>query len=186
MHRDNPSTNPGSEILLPHALYRGLYVRVANRLGVDPSYVSRVARGERNSTQVENALRQDIQEISRKLGRRTASSEVARVQSADTSKRLKSFVKRNRSWIRREWLRHNQSDPNSRKIRLSPRKRVSPVMPVVDEAVQIMKFSVRQIPTVDVGNTHQGLFLAHDLIRKPVPTFPDHALTYPQRLELAM
>jgi hypothetical protein len=155
MHRDNPSTNSGSEILLPHALYRGLYVRVANRLGVDPSYVSRVARGERNSTQVENALRQDIQEISRKLGRRTASSEAASVQSADTGKRLKSVVKRNRTWIRQEWLRHHQSDRNSRKIRLSPRNRVSPVMPVVDEAVQIMKFSVREIPTVRMRAAEQ-------------------------------
>ena len=34
----------------------GLYSRVARRLGVDRSYVSRVARGERSSEQVEDAL----------------------------------------------------------------------------------------------------------------------------------
>jgi hypothetical protein len=34
----------------------GLYTRVARRLGLDRSYVSRVARGERKSPQVESAL----------------------------------------------------------------------------------------------------------------------------------
>lgn len=36
-----------------YSLYRGLYARVARRLGVDRSYVSRVARGERRSPQIE-------------------------------------------------------------------------------------------------------------------------------------
>jgi len=67
MLNDNRTTKRNSETLLPQALYRGLYMRVAKNLGVDPSYVSRVARGERNSIQVENALRQEILEISRKL-----------------------------------------------------------------------------------------------------------------------
>ena len=39
---------------------RGLYRRVANRLGVHPSYVSRIARGERRSKIVESALRREI------------------------------------------------------------------------------------------------------------------------------
>lgn len=34
----------------------GLYSRVARKLGVDRSYVSRVARGERQSEEVETAL----------------------------------------------------------------------------------------------------------------------------------
>ena len=34
----------------------GLYSRVARRLGVHRTYVSRVARGERRSEEVENAL----------------------------------------------------------------------------------------------------------------------------------
>ena len=34
----------------------GIYSRVARRLGVDRSFVSRVARGERRSEPVENAL----------------------------------------------------------------------------------------------------------------------------------
>lgn len=39
---------------------RGLYRRVAKRLGVHPSYVSRIARGERRSKVVESALRHEI------------------------------------------------------------------------------------------------------------------------------
>lgn len=44
----------------------GLYTRVAKRLKVDRSYVSRVARGERRSSQVEKALLSEFQRISAK------------------------------------------------------------------------------------------------------------------------
>jgi hypothetical protein len=43
------------------SLCRGIYNRVALKLGCDPSYVSRVARGERNSEAVSDALRAEIQ-----------------------------------------------------------------------------------------------------------------------------
>ena len=39
---------------------RGLYRRVADRLGVDPSYVSRVARGERKSPKIEASLNREV------------------------------------------------------------------------------------------------------------------------------
>lgn len=45
------------------SIFRGLYVRVASRLGVDPSYVSRVARGERNSEAIEAALERETHKI---------------------------------------------------------------------------------------------------------------------------
>jgi hypothetical protein len=45
------------------SLLRGLYGRVASRLGLDPSYVSRVARGDRQSELVEGALRREISNI---------------------------------------------------------------------------------------------------------------------------
>jgi DNA-binding transcriptional regulator YdaS (Cro superfamily) len=38
---------------------RGLYHRVADLLGVDPSYVSRMARGERKSPKIEAALNRE-------------------------------------------------------------------------------------------------------------------------------
>jgi len=45
------------------SLFRGIYNRVAKRLGVDPSYVSRVARGERKSALVEKALAEEVRII---------------------------------------------------------------------------------------------------------------------------
>ena len=45
------------------SLIRGLYGRVARRLKVDPSYVSRVARGERRSDAVEASLERELRRI---------------------------------------------------------------------------------------------------------------------------
>jgi hypothetical protein len=154
MLSDNRNTKRNSETLLPQALYRGLYMRVAKNLGVDPSYVSRVARGERNSIQVENALRQEILEISRKLGRRGGASAIAPGGQAG-GRRLKSFVRRNRPWLRQEWLRQTQSHPMFRAFKLSPQKRVSPVMPLVDEAVKMMRLSLREMPTAPMKAAEQ-------------------------------
>ena len=42
---------------------RGLYRRVAEKFGVDPSYVSRVARGERRSPKIEASLNHEVQRI---------------------------------------------------------------------------------------------------------------------------
>ena len=44
-------------------LYRGIYSRVAGKIGCDPSYVSRVARGERTSDAVARALEAEIRRI---------------------------------------------------------------------------------------------------------------------------
>ena len=41
-------------------LFRGIYRRVAKRLDVDPSYVSRVARGERRAAFVTEPLEKEI------------------------------------------------------------------------------------------------------------------------------
>jgi hypothetical protein len=53
-------------------LYRGIYNRVAEKVGCDPSYVSRVARGERTSDAVAKALEAEIRHTlamsSRQLG----------------------------------------------------------------------------------------------------------------------
>ena len=49
------------------AHFRGLYARVARQLGVDRSFVSRVARGERRSKEVEQALQKEIRRIEKLL-----------------------------------------------------------------------------------------------------------------------
>jgi hypothetical protein len=43
----------------------GMYSRIARRLGVDRTYVSKVARGERRSPDIEDALVQDFERIQR-------------------------------------------------------------------------------------------------------------------------
>lgn len=45
------------------SLSRGLYARVARRLGVDASYISRIARGQRKSQVVEKALSREFDKV---------------------------------------------------------------------------------------------------------------------------
>ena len=47
------------------SLLRGFYGRVAKQLDLDPSYVSRVARGERQSETIEAALEREMKRIIR-------------------------------------------------------------------------------------------------------------------------
>jgi transcriptional regulator with XRE-family HTH domain len=79
------------------SLFRGIYNRVAKRLGVDPSYVSRVARGERKSELVEKALAEEVRIIRDHLndhennhsGNHTSPAKKKRAQS--TSSRIESL-----------------------------------------------------------------------------------------------
>ncbi len=50
-------------LLKLHRLHEGLYARIARRTGVDASYVSRVARGERRSPKISTALFADLASI---------------------------------------------------------------------------------------------------------------------------
>jgi len=50
------------------SLCRGLYNRVAQKLGCDPSYVSRVARRERRSKIIEKELRRELSKILKNIG----------------------------------------------------------------------------------------------------------------------
>ncbi len=61
MNRDKADDNTRPFQAL--TLFRGLYKRIATKLDVDPSYVSRVARGERQSEVIEAALRKEMQKI---------------------------------------------------------------------------------------------------------------------------
>ena len=45
------------------SLFRGLYARVARKLGVDVSYISRIARGERKSKVAERALIREFNKV---------------------------------------------------------------------------------------------------------------------------
>jgi hypothetical protein len=56
-----PDNNQTADLRCLPSLCRGIYNRVAQKIGCDPSYVSRVARGERRSEAVSEALRAEIQ-----------------------------------------------------------------------------------------------------------------------------
>ena len=65
----------------PYAIFRGVYSRVARQLGVDRSYVSRVARGERRSEEIEEALRNELRRVEgalKALGRNLPTSKRGR------------------------------------------------------------------------------------------------------------
>jgi hypothetical protein len=67
MNRDNWDNNTIAFPVL--AVFRGLYQRVAAKLGVDPSFVSRVARGERKSPVVLAALQDEMSVIREHLNK---------------------------------------------------------------------------------------------------------------------
>ena len=60
----NQSNQRSVQALLKwHRLHNGVYARVARRLGVDPSFVSRVAKGERRSEKIQEALVSELTRI---------------------------------------------------------------------------------------------------------------------------
>jgi transcriptional regulator with XRE-family HTH domain len=58
-----------SGLLVAIAMFDGIYKRVAEKAGVHPSMVSRVARGERNSPRVSVAIREELRVIRDYLNR---------------------------------------------------------------------------------------------------------------------
>jgi hypothetical protein len=54
-------------LLRAHRLHTGLYRRVADKLGLDASYVSRVATGEGQDFRIRRALLDELRKIQRGL-----------------------------------------------------------------------------------------------------------------------
>jgi len=52
-------------LLKAHRLHAGVYRRVAEKLGIDESYVSRVAAGQREASEIRRALLDELEEIQR-------------------------------------------------------------------------------------------------------------------------
>jgi len=186
MYRDNSSTSVSSR---PQMLYRGLYVRIARKLGVDASYVSRVARGDRRSPEVEGALRQALAEIDHQLGRSPSAAESGAERKASSAKRLKELVKQNGSRIRKEWLTHSQADPNLSSVEIGAKKRTAPIMPLIEETLKTMKFDVKDMAATPMkaaaqhgrlrqsqGFTPMGLVEEYNLVRRCVFTLAQENL----------
>jgi len=122
---------------------------------VDPSYVSRVARGDRRSSEIESALRQALEEIDRQLGRNASPAESKGAPRNPTVRPLKILVKQNRSRIRKQWLAHSQADSNLKRVKISLQKRTAPIVPVLDETIKVMDLSVREMKTASMKAAEQ-------------------------------
>lgn len=53
----------GERLLELHQLHLGLYARVGKKLGVSPSYVSRVANGTRENPKIRAALLTELRKL---------------------------------------------------------------------------------------------------------------------------
>jgi len=56
-------TEHDNALLKAHRLHAGVYRRVADKLGVDPSYVSRVAAGKRKGADIQRAILDELRKI---------------------------------------------------------------------------------------------------------------------------
>lgn len=70
------------------SLFRGLYARVARGLGVDVSYVSRIARGERKSEVAEKALKREFNKVLASINNVSAQS--GKTKTRRTTRRVKA------------------------------------------------------------------------------------------------
>jgi hypothetical protein len=138
------NTNSHLVELSPQTLYRGLFARVARRLSVDASYVSRVARGERRSPQIVDALGEELAKIAKKL-KLTSVDENAKSQRNGPKKRLASLLAKEQNSLRREWLEYVQQDSNLKRIELSRSQRMAPLLPLVKEALRSMPCSIGEV-----------------------------------------
>jgi transcriptional regulator with XRE-family HTH domain len=60
-------TEHDEALLKAHRLHAGVFRRVADKLGVDPSYVSRVAAGKREEPKIQRAILDELRKIQRRL-----------------------------------------------------------------------------------------------------------------------
>jgi hypothetical protein len=63
----SPENEYDDALLKAHRLHRGLYRRVADKLCIDASYVSRVAAGGRGGPKIRRAILDELRKIQRQL-----------------------------------------------------------------------------------------------------------------------
>ena len=68
-----------------YAVQRGLFARLAKKLGFDPSYVSRVANGERRSKRISLAIETELNKMF-KVSRKIAKSSPSKSRLAASKK----------------------------------------------------------------------------------------------------
>jgi transcriptional regulator with XRE-family HTH domain len=65
MRKSSSQSDLLRKLLRKHRLHDGVYVRVAKRLGVHPSYVSKVAKEKSVSLEIYRALLKELKRIER-------------------------------------------------------------------------------------------------------------------------
>ncbi len=111
MNRDKANITTHSLEAL--SVFRGIYKRVAVQLDIDPSYVSRVARGQRNAGFVSAALRKEIQRVLGKAGLHNGNGK----NNGHSHGGLGALLNGNHSSGRRPAGNHKQRDSNPGKPR---------------------------------------------------------------------
>ena len=76
--------SPKMQCAIAVSLFRGLYARVADALGMDASYVSRIARGLRRSRVAETALTKEFNRVLSVIGRNPQSDPHAARPTVDS------------------------------------------------------------------------------------------------------
>jgi hypothetical protein len=74
--------------------HRGLYARVAKALGLDPSYVSRVANGKRRCERVRQAIEDELMKMNSRGRRNSKFSVTKKVSRASNNRRAASAQRR--------------------------------------------------------------------------------------------
>ena len=95
--------------------------------------------------QIETALRQELDKINRQLGRRSDGTSGTPSHPARRAKRLSNLMHQNRSRIRKQWLRHSQADQNLSRVKVANQKRTAFILPVIEEAMKVMKLSLKEM-----------------------------------------
>jgi len=72
------------------------------------------------------------------------------------------LLSKNRSSLRRQWLRHSLADPNLKKLKIAAQKRAEPILPVIDEAMKAMTLSLEEMARAPMKAAEQHGRVRHN------------------------
>jgi hypothetical protein len=122
-----------------------MYARVARKLRVDISYVSRVARGERYSAEVERAIQEEVAAVSPEPGNGYIASRLGAALPS-SRKRLAILIRSNMRWLREEWLMGCLADPQLGAAKLTRAQRLGPYTCLAAETLRAIRQTREELP----------------------------------------
>jgi hypothetical protein len=60
-----------------------------------------------------------------------------------------------------QWFRHSQADPSLSRVKVAKRKRTAPILPVIEEALKVMKLSLKEMASTPMKAAEQHGRLRH-------------------------